>query len=181
MRHPAGPAISSTASAANAYARVDWEYPLEILTMSFVLMGVSALFRRLPLSAGKADILTMAVVFAWRYGVDRANIFPWDGRGSWTQSFLQAVLNAMACFAFFITVMLWLGRRPTSTEAMIPVLPVYASSYSTSALKLQLLFDLTARVLKFAFFEPASRCVLAFCVPRVQPRRWIFRLTTTKN
>jgi hypothetical protein len=119
---PADPAISPTASAANAHARVDWRYPLGILTTSFVLMGVSAFFRLLPLSAEHANMLTLAVVFAWRYGVHRANIFPWDWGGSWTHSFLQGVLNAAACFVFFIAARSWLAKRLTLTDALIPLI-----------------------------------------------------------
>jgi hypothetical protein len=119
---PTEPAISSTASATNDYARVDWRYPFGILTTSFVLMGVSAFFRILPLSTEHANILTLAVLVAWRYGVHWANIFPWDWRGSWTHSFLQCVLNAAACFVFFMAVRSWLAKRLTLTDALVPLI-----------------------------------------------------------
>ena len=119
MPQPADPAISSTASAAKAYARVDWKYPLGILTTSFVLMGVSAFFRLLPLSSDHAKMLTLAVWFAWSYGMHLANIFPWGWRASWIHSFQQGVLNAMANFVFFMAVLSWQGGKPTSGSVLL--------------------------------------------------------------
>jgi hypothetical protein len=122
MPQLADPTINSTASAVNDHARVDWRYPLGILTTSFVLMGASAFCRLLPVSAEHAKMLTLAVWFAWSYGMHLANIFPWGWRASWINSFHQGVLNALAGFVFFMAVLSWQGGKPTSVSVLLAAL-----------------------------------------------------------
>jgi hypothetical protein len=112
----------SDALANGAVARLDWNYPLMYLTSSFVLMGSSALFRALSISAENAYFLAIALFIAWRYGVHRAGIFPWDWRSASNHPSLflkQGLLNGVAFFSFFIAIPITFGQRPTLTQALL--------------------------------------------------------------
>jgi hypothetical protein len=100
----------------NGVARLDWNYPLEMLTTALMLMGVSAFFRALPIPDEYACLLTIIVLVAWRYGVHRAGILRWRWRSSLNYSFFsfkQALLNGMAFFVFMMAVFTWTGSRLT--------------------------------------------------------------------
>lgn len=102
-------------------AGLDWTHPLALITTGFVLMGGSAFFRALEIPAVYPYPLAIAVTLAWQYGAHRAGIFPvrWRGSLNHPSCFLkQALLNAIAFFAFMMAVFTWAGERPTLSDAV---------------------------------------------------------------
>jgi hypothetical protein len=125
MQTDSNPDRTSNSSDTNGAAELDWNYPLEMITTALVVMGVSAFLRALPIPDEYAYLLTIVVVFAWRYGVHRAGILRWRWRSSLNYSFFsfrQALLNGMAFFVFMLVVLTWTGNKPTLFTAAIAAL-----------------------------------------------------------
>jgi hypothetical protein len=122
MQTDSNPGRISNAPQASGVARLDWNYPLEMITTALVLLGASAFFRRLPIPDEYAYLLTFIVLFAWRYGVHRAGIIRWRGRGSVSYSFFslkQALLNGIAFSLLMIAILTFAGSRPTLSSAAL--------------------------------------------------------------
>src|SRR4029077_5061747 len=110
---------ASSALQVNPSEKIDWNYPLGLVTMSFMWMGVFAFFRLLPLSPVDAGLFTFAFMMAWRYVVHRAGIFPWRWRGALGSGLLQGVLNGLAFFVFGMALLSLPGDRPISSVAVV--------------------------------------------------------------
>jgi hypothetical protein len=125
MQTDSNPDRTSSSSDTNGVAELDWNYPLEMITTALVVMGVSAFLRALPIADEYAYLLTIVVVFAWRYGVHRAGILRWRWRSSLNYSFFsfrQALLNGIAFFVFMLVVLTCTGNKPTLFTAAIAAL-----------------------------------------------------------
>jgi glycerol uptake facilitator-like aquaporin len=100
---------------------LDWKYPLLNVTMAFLFIGFSAVLRLLPIRKLLADLLAVAVVIAWQYGLHRAKIAPWDSDGSRAifSTVSQWFLNLVTTFVLFMTVFFWTEGGPTINNAMM--------------------------------------------------------------
>lgn len=113
--------ISNT-SATGGIAAVDWNQPLDLITTAFVIVGVSAFFRTLPIPDEYAWLLTFIVLAVWRYGMHRAGIFRWHWRRTPNYSIYslkQGFLTAVAFFVFVMAICTSSGTKPTLYDAAL--------------------------------------------------------------
>ena len=117
------------------WSRVEWRYPVGLFTTALFLRGAVTLLQLLlPNHLSTAECIAVAPVFAWRFGLHRLGVFPWDwsrARGS-SFALLQAAMDAAAFFVFMV-VLISLVETPLPREIEIAaVLALFYGLYGGS-------------------------------------------------
>jgi hypothetical protein len=118
-----------------------WQRPLDLVTTAFFLLGTLVFSRFVFSSHGDWIVpVGLAVTFLWRFGVHKAEIFPWnlemrkrDASFSWR----QALVEGASFFVFMIAIFALQGKDAHSSGFAINLaaigsvlLGVYGGWYS---------------------------------------------------